>query len=140
MVIRLQGVVDNGLRRDVETVPPNTAQAIAFAQGEDVEVRVAVVNPAGFPYRPDPDSGDSRVVLTVKKQPGDLPALISVEGVWDDSQTNVATLIISAAASKYIPFGRYIYDVWLLNDVTGDVNQIIALSPLSLLPSVRWAP
>jgi hypothetical protein len=130
MVVELQGVLSDGTNPNPIKVPPNTRQALEFAKGESVTIRLSVVTPADFPV-----AQTGNLILTCKKRPYDIPAIFTAVGVWDTTIPGRAMFEITPSATRLMEFGRYCYDIWLLRDDGADRNQIIALSPLQLYPS-----
>jgi hypothetical protein len=130
MVVNLQGVLVDGVNPNPVKVPPNTRQALEFAKGESVTIRLDVVNSADFPV-----AQTGSLVLTCKKRPYDIPAIFTVTGVWDTMLPGRALFEITPLATRLMEFGRYCYDIWLLRDDGANRNQIVALSPLQLYPS-----
>lgn len=68
--------------------------------------------------------------LTVKRKSTDGEALASVAGTLTGYEN--AEFTIPAVATKDLPFGRYVYDVWI-----DDIDVLVPFSPLVLGPRAR---
>lgn len=130
MVVYLKGLLNDGSNPSpAHPVDPNTRQTLAFPQGGSVVVELKVVTPADFPI---PQVGT--LVLTAKKQPQQIPPFFTVYGDWAIAQPGTAMFRIRPADTRLMEFGRYCYDVWLVQD-DGSRNQVVALSPLIIEPT-----
>lgn len=135
MVVELQGVLVDGTNPDIVAVPPNTRQLLTFAKGESVTVRVKIVTSADFPA-----ASSGTVVMTVKKQPQQIPPIFTATGAWSATEPGVAILEVTPANTRLMEFGWYCYDIWLLRDAGARRDQIVAVSPLVIQPTALAVP
>lgn len=129
-VLYLTGVLHDGSPAIDPAVPVNPRAEIEIIQGTTNQIVCRVVNPAGAPV---PPVGD--LVLTVKQKPGDEPPLAQLEGTWTPLLgPGTAVLTWPATSMRFLPWGRYVYDVRLIQGA--EVNMVVPASPFRLAPAV----
>ena len=129
-VLYLTGVLQDGSPATDPAVPHNPRAELEIIQGTTNQIVCRVVNPSGAPVPPV-----GTLTLTVKQKPGDEPALAELDGTWTPLLgPGTAVLTWAANAMRYIPWGRYVYDVRLVNGT--DIDMVIPASPFRLSPAV----
>lgn len=128
-VTYLTGVVEDGSERAI-WVPANPRVELSAIQGTTNQFVIQVVSPGGVPV---PAVGE--LILTIKQKPQDEPALARLVGTWTP-MLGAGTAILSWASTtmRDNPWGRYVYDVRLVNG--SDVQVVIPASPFRLAPAV----
>lgn len=129
-VMYLLGVLEDGVTERAFGVPVNTRQELSIIQATSAQIVLNAVNPAGVAL---PAVGD--LVLTIKQKPQDEPALARLEGTWTPMLgAGKAIFSWSRTTMAGLPWGRYVYDVRLVNGE--EVNMLIPASPFILAPAV----
>jgi hypothetical protein len=135
-VISFDAVLDDG--SDYRPgVPTNPRFTLRITKGATVRLLVTVLRPSGVLVDLDPEWA---MVFTVKKKP-DLPDY-AIRKVGDFlTERGKATVELSAADTKNLDSGRYLWDLWLeMSEGNADRQPIIPTSPLVLESSVTNVP
>lgn len=127
--INLHGVVDTG-GCFAPTVPKDTAKEIAFPRLADVTIEVCVTYPSGQPVMEGQD-------LKLGIRPPSCADSGSLQKNGTFSKGRGVFTLTQADTAKFCS-GRFIYDVWLT--VAGKAYQIVAVSPVRILPNVVANP
>ena len=128
MVFSLTGVLQDGTpHRGV--VPTNTAVPLFLAHDTDAEVRIRVCNPSGAPIPID----DAALTLTARRSLLDCAGHTHFVATLGHTRGEGVFTIPATALQHWRP-GRYYYDVTLV--AGGQRDQVVATSPLILLPAV----
>lgn len=129
-VLYLTGVLFDGSPAIDPSVPHNPRMELEIIQGTSNQIVCRITNPTGDPVAPVGD-----VILAVKQKPGDEPALAYLEGTWTPMLgPGTAVLSWPATTMRFQAWGRYVYDVRLVNG--SEVNMLIPASPFRLSPAV----
>lgn len=129
-VLYLAGVLFDGSPSTDPAVPLNPRMALEIIQGTSNQIVCRITNPAGVPAVPVGD-----LMLTVKQKPGDESALAALDGTWTPLLgPGTAVFSWTPTTMGYSPWGRYVYDVKLVNG--DDVSVIIPASSFHLAPAV----
>lgn len=129
-VLYLTGVLEDGNTERAPEVPVNPRQSLDVIQRTTNQIVLYATNPAGMPI---PATGD--LILTVKQKPQDEPALARLVGTWTPMLgAGKAIFSWTTATMADQPWGRYVYDVRLVNG--SEVNMLIPASPFILSPAV----
>ena len=128
-VLYLTGVLYDGSPPTDPTVPPNPRTELEIIQGTTNQIVCRVVTPSGAPVAPV-----GTLTMTVKQKPGD-EALAVLTGTWTPLLSpGTAVLTWTATTMRYQQWGRYVYDVKLVN---GDaIDMVVPASPFRLAPAV----
>lgn len=129
-VLYLIGVLEDGVTPRSPEVPENVRQELAITQATTAQVILAAMNPGGVPLPPV-----GELILTVKQKPQDEPALARLVGTWTP-MLGAGKAIFSWTTSTMagLPWGRYVYDVKLVNGP--EVDVLVPASPFRLAPAV----
>ena len=142
MNLDLTGVLELGGPRGA-FVPVNPCKTLTLPRGSSVTIRFTLLTSPGAPYRFDPLT--DALVLSVKRRPFDVPALLALTGVFvpEDGDGRVDFTIAAADWRKLDianEAGQFLYDIWLSNSGTHDRNAVMPTSPFVVTPSVTDIP
>lgn len=128
-VLYLTGVLDDGTPRS-PSVPVNPRAELAIIHKSRAQVVIRITNTAGVPI-----ASEGTLTLTVKQKPQDGEALAQLTGVWTpDLGPGVAMFSWAPTTMPYSPWGRYVYDVKLVNGAA--VDFVVPASPFRLEPAL----
>lgn len=129
-VLYLLGVLEDGVTPRSPEVPPNVRQELMITQASTAQVILAAMNPGGVPLPPV-----GELILTVKQKPQDEPALARLVGTWTPMLgAGKAIFSWTRTTMSGLPWGRYVYDVKLVNGT--EVDILVPASPFVLAPAV----
>lgn len=129
-VIHLTGVLEDGTKPIDPSVPENPRVELALIKGTSAQLVLRSTTRSGVPITPV-----GTLTLTVKQKPEDEPALAHLTGTWTPMLgPGTAVFTWATSAMRDMMWGRYIYDVKLVNG--SDVNVLIPASPFRLMPTV----
>jgi hypothetical protein len=131
VVLNLLGILQDG--NDLaDTTPLSSAQPLSLARGESAQLRLQVRGRAGNPI----DLANQTVRMVVSMSSVVLSPLLTLDAAVSSPAANgAAVFTITAAQSRRLTAGRYVYSVWVLDLATGAQVQVIPLSALVLAPS-----
>lgn len=129
MKISLTGLLDDGTPRAAGVGDPRGA--VTFPQGSDVQIDVTVLRPSGTPV----SLAGGTLSLTVQRKPAERWPRIAKAAVISGA---TGTFAITPAETKYLPAGKYVYDVWLT--LAGKRDAVIPASPLVITDTVTPVP
>lgn len=129
-VIHLIGVLEDGTNPTDPSVPVNPRAELAIIKATSCQVVLKVTGRNGLPIAPV-----GTLTMTVKQKPGDEPALAQLSGTWAP-MLGPGTAIFGWASTtmRDSPWGRYVYDIRLVNG--SEVNMVVPASPFRLSPAV----
>lgn len=129
-VVYLTGVLEDG-STPAPDVPANPRELLAVTQGTTTQVFVRCVTRGGVPLE-----GGPSMILRVKQQPGDEPALAQVTGTYSPlSGPGVWVFTFTPTMFQGVQWGRYLYDV-TRSDINEGTNRLIQASPFLLRPAI----
>ena len=129
-VLYLTGVLEDGVTPRSPDVPVNPRQELEVIQHTTNQIVMQATNPGGVPL-----PGIGELILTVKQKPQDEPSLARLVGTWTPMLgAGKAIFSWTAATMNSLPWGRYVYDVKLVNG--SDVQVLVPASPFRLAPAV----
>jgi hypothetical protein len=129
-VIHLIGVLEDGSKPIDPSVPENPRVELAIIKGTSAQLVLKAVTRSGVPITPV-----GTLTLTVKQKPEDMPPLAQLTGTWTP-MLGAGTAVFAWASThmRDVPWGRYTYDIKLVNG--SEVNVLIPASPFGLMPAV----
>lgn len=128
-VLYLTGVLDDGTPRS-PSVPVNPRVELSIIHKSRAQVVIRITNTAGVPI---PSEGT--LTLTVKQKPQDGESLALLNGTWTPNLgPGVAMFAWTPTTMPYSPWGRYVYDVKLVNGEA--VDFVVPASPFRLEPAL----
>lgn len=111
MLVSFVGVIDDGTRPIDPSLPVDQRRALTIQQGEDVTVRIKLVNRAGAEIRLGSGEYLALVARTVPSpQSRKLFQKQSVRATGHPA--NVHDIVIASADTRPLTVTRAIYDVW----------------------------
>jgi len=128
-VLYLTGVLEDGTPRS-PAVPVNPRAELSVIHRSRAQVVIRIAHTAGVPI---PSEGT--LTLTVKQKPQDESALALLTATWTpELGMGVAMFSWTPTTMNFSPWGRYVYDVKLVN---GDaVDFVVPASPFRLEPAL----
>lgn len=140
MRVYLQGLLQDGSNPSL-AIDQNSAKAVAMPLGATVDVVLTVVRPDGSAV----NLSGWTLYLTVRKtsdQTDRLPGFQKTVALGSPAPApyNVATFpAIVRNDTRFLVPGRFVFDVWGI-DGAGNRNQLVALSPWTILPATPLFP
>ncbi len=130
-VVYLTGVLEDGTTQ-ADGVPENPRATLTVTQGTTTQVVLRATTEGGVPL----SSADGTLTLTVKKRPGDEPALVQLVGSWTPfTAPGTALFTFTATSLNGLEWGRYVYDIRITSG-GGAINRLIPASPFVVAPAV----
>lgn len=111
MLVAITGVIDDGARPSDPSFALDQRRALTIQQGEDVTVRIKLVNRAGDEVRLT--AGQYLVLIARSLPTPHSRKLFQKNGAHTAGQPpNVYDIVIAAADTRPLAITRGIYDVW----------------------------
>lgn len=126
MVTSLIAIIENG----AGTIPGAAEQQINLSVGEDATINIVVYDSNGDPF----DVSNGTILLTVRKAVADTAPTLAREATVTDAANGEAHFVVTKNDTVNLASGKYLYDVWYIEDVQRD--KIVPLSTFFLEPSV----
>ncbi len=131
MFIDLVGIIDDGVRPAHPSVKVDARQAIVIPGGEDVTIRLRLMNLAKAPIEL---AGADALILTARSPTTPFSRVLFTVTVTKTARTapGLYPMVIAAAATRFLGNVRSgTFDIWLKRDA-GASYQAVGLSRLAI--------